>query len=145
MKNGLCTTICKNVRSARVSGNAHFGLVQLPTTTFAAKWAEFRIRCGNGARWDLKRNLGRRLLPVPPSLETRTKRGFPHFHSDDDGGLLTATTPNPTKIGGSYRFLHRTVKSSSLKKLNLLTKCRSQHGLHICYTFSGFRATSNKE
>jgi len=48
------------------------------------------------------------LLPVPPSLETRTKRGFPHFHSDDDGGLLTATTPNPTKIGGSYRFLHRT-------------------------------------
>jgi hypothetical protein len=46
----LCTTICKNVRSARVSGNAHFGLVQPPTTTFAPKWAEFRIRCGNDAR-----------------------------------------------------------------------------------------------
>jgi hypothetical protein len=51
------------------------------------------------------------LLPVPPSLETRTKRGFPHLHSDDDGGLLTATTTNPTKIGVSYRFLHRTIKS----------------------------------
>ena len=49
------------------------------------------------------------LLPVPPSLKTRTKRGFTHFHSDDDGGLLTSTKPNPTKIGGSYRFLHRTV------------------------------------
>src|SRR5208337_1134137 len=46
------------------------------------------------------------LLPVPPSLETRTKRGFPHFHSDDGGGLQTATRPNPTKIGGFYRFLH---------------------------------------
>jgi hypothetical protein len=44
-------------------------------------------------------------------LETRTKRGFPHFHSDHDGGLLTSTTPNPTKIGVSYRFLHRTVKA----------------------------------
>jgi len=43
-------------------------------------------------------------------LETRTKRGFPHFHSDDDGGLLTATTPNPTKMG-SYRFPHRTEKA----------------------------------
>src|SRR5258708_16169198 len=79
----------------RVSGNAHFGLVQLPTTTFAPKWAEFRIRCGNGARWDLKRNLGRRLLPLPPSLETRAKRGFPHCHSEDDGGLLTATNAQP--------------------------------------------------
>jgi hypothetical protein len=36
--------------------------------------------------------------PSPPSLETRTIRGFRHFHSDD-GGLLTATTSNPTKIG----------------------------------------------
>jgi hypothetical protein len=35
------------------------------------------------------------LLPVPPSLETRTKRGFPHFHSDDDGGLMTATRAQP--------------------------------------------------
>jgi hypothetical protein len=28
-------------------------------------------------------------------LETRTKRGFPHFHSEDDGGLLTATNAQP--------------------------------------------------
>jgi hypothetical protein len=40
------------------------------------------------------------LLPVPPSLETRTKRGFPYFHSDHGGGLLIATRPNPNKIGG---------------------------------------------
>jgi len=49
----LCTTICKSVRSARVSGNAHFGLVVPPTTTIAPKWAEFRVRCGNDARGDL--------------------------------------------------------------------------------------------
>ena len=29
-------------------------------------------------------------------------------HSDDGGGLTTPTRSNPTKIRGSYRFLHRT-------------------------------------
>jgi hypothetical protein len=29
-------------------------------------------------------------------------RGFPPFHSDDDGGMLTATTSSPTKIGVAY-------------------------------------------
>jgi hypothetical protein len=29
-------------------------------------------------------------------------RGFPHFHRDDDGGLLTETTSNPAKIGVAY-------------------------------------------
>jgi hypothetical protein len=52
MKKWLCTTICKSVRSARVSGNAHFGLVVPTTTTIAPKWAEFRVRCGNDARRD---------------------------------------------------------------------------------------------
>ena len=56
------------------------------------------------------RILAEDLLPVPPSLETRTKRGFPHFHSDHGGGLLIATRPNPNKIGGAYRFLRRTRK-----------------------------------
>src|ERR1019366_4228559 len=65
----LCTTICKSVRSARVSGNAHFGLPQPPTTTFAPKWAEFRVRCGNDARWDLWRNPGRRFVARPTELE----------------------------------------------------------------------------
>jgi hypothetical protein len=49
---GLCTTICKSVRSARISGNAHWGPLVPPTTTIAPKWAEFRARCGNDARWD---------------------------------------------------------------------------------------------
>src|SRR5258707_12345936 len=40
------------------------------------------------------------LPPVPPSLETRTRHGFPHFHSDDGGGMLAATCPGPNKIGG---------------------------------------------
>ena len=41
------------------------------------------------------RILAEDLLPVPPSLETRTKRGFPHFHSDDRGGFLLAMETNP--------------------------------------------------
>jgi len=44
-------------------------------------------------------------------LETRIKRGFPHSHSDGDGGLPSRyKAPTPRKIGASYRFLHRTVK-----------------------------------
>ena len=35
------------------------------------------------------------LSPVPPSLETRTRRGFLHFHSDNGGGMLAATCPGP--------------------------------------------------
>ena len=50
------------------------------------------------------RILAEDLLPVPPSLETRTKRGFPHFHSDHGGGLLIATSPNPNKIGGGLQI-----------------------------------------
>ena len=60
------------------------------------------------------------LLPVPPSLETCTKRGFPHFHSDDGGGLLTATRPNPSKIGASYSFLHRTINTGDLEYIQKL-------------------------
>src|SRR6202042_3674448 len=83
---------------ARVSGNAHFGLAVPPTTTIAPKWAEFRVRCGN----DLSPGPVAESWPkivVPPSLETCTIRGFPHFHSDVEGGLLTATTIDPTKMG----------------------------------------------
>jgi len=48
----LCTTICKSVRSTRLSGNSDFGLAQHQMTTFASKWAELRVRCGNDAPWD---------------------------------------------------------------------------------------------
>src|SRR5882724_1653300 len=69
---GLCTTICKSVHSTRLSGNQDFGLAQHPTTTFAPKWAELRIRCGNDAPWDLRRNLCRRFVVRPTEL------GNPH-------------------------------------------------------------------
>src|SRR5258707_12024416 len=71
-KNRLCTTICKSVHSTRLSGNQDFGLAQHPTTTFAPKWAELRIRCGNDAPWDLRRNLCRRFVVRPTEL------GNPH-------------------------------------------------------------------
>jgi hypothetical protein len=35
------------------------------------------------------------LPPVPPSLETRTRRGFPHFHSDDGGREVDSDMPRP--------------------------------------------------
>jgi len=76
---GLCTTICKSVHSARLSGNADFGLAQPPTTTFAPKWAEFRVRCGNDARWDLWRKLGRRFVARPTELGNPHQTRIPTF------------------------------------------------------------------
>ena len=64
-------------------------------TTFAPKWAKFQLRCGNDARWDRWRILAEDLLPVPPSLETRTKRGFPHFHSDYGDGTRFGRKSQP--------------------------------------------------
>jgi hypothetical protein len=49
-------------------------------------------------------------------LETRIKRGFPHSHSDGDGGLpWQRQGPTPRKIAASYRFLHRTQKGMELQ------------------------------
>jgi hypothetical protein len=45
---------------------------------------------------------------VPRSLETRTKRGFPHFQSDYGDGTRFGRRPNPAKIAGPVGFLHRT-------------------------------------
>jgi hypothetical protein len=49
------------------------------------------------------------LQPVPRSLETRTKRGFPHSHSDYGDGTRFGRKANPAKIAGPVGFLHRTV------------------------------------
>jgi len=43
-------------------------------------------------------------------LETRTKREFPHFHSDYGDGTRFGRKANPAKIAGPVRFLHRTEK-----------------------------------
>ena len=53
------------------------------------------------------------LLSVPRSLETRTKRGFPHSHSDYGDGTRFGRNANPAEIAGPVRFLHRTVKSKT--------------------------------
>ena len=52
------------------------------------------------------------LSSVPRSLETRTKRGFPHSHSDYGDGTRLGRKANPAKIVGPVRFLHRTKKNS---------------------------------
>jgi hypothetical protein len=48
-------------------------------------------------------------LSVPRSLETRTNRGFPHFHSDYGAGTRFNRKADPAKIAGPVRFLNRTV------------------------------------
>ena len=60
-------------------------------------------------------------LSVPRNLETRTNRGFPHFHSDYGAGTRFDRKADPAKIAGPVRFLHRTVKA----------KCRGCAG-HTC-------------
>ena len=49
------------------------------------------------------------LLSVPRSLETRTKRGFPHSHCDYDDGTRFGRKANPARIADPVRFLHRTL------------------------------------
>jgi hypothetical protein len=48
------------------------------------------------------------LLSVPRSLETRTKRGFPHSHSDYGDSSPVCPKAKPARIAGPVRFLHRT-------------------------------------
>ena len=66
------------------------------------------VRCGNDAPWDLRRNLYAELSLVPGSLETRTKRGFPHSHGDYGDGTRFGGKANPAKIAAPVGFLHRT-------------------------------------
>ena len=49
------------------------------------------------------------LQSVPRSLETRTKRGFPHSHSDYGDGSPGCPKAKPARIAGPVRFLHRTL------------------------------------
>jgi hypothetical protein len=73
----LCITICKTVHSTRLSGNKDFGLAQHLTTTFAPKWAELRVRCGNDAPWDLwRRSLPRICCPSHEAWKPATNAGF---------------------------------------------------------------------
>ena len=83
-----------------------------PTTTFAQNGQNCWVRCGNDAPWALRQNLYGGLSLVPRSLETRTKRGFPHSHSDYDDGTRFGRKANTAKIAGHVGFLHRTEKSN---------------------------------
>lgn len=87
----LCTIICKRVRSARVSVNPHFLMRSHRTRHLQQNAVEMTLGGIYGGI------LADDLAPVPPSLETRNRRGFPHFHID---GMLTATCPGVNQIGG---------------------------------------------
>ena len=78
-------------------------------------------------------------LPLPAPLQTPTKyaagwASSPHaiHFCRRRIGLLASNNP-------------MSFKSIKLKRLSLLTKRGSEHGLHIGYTFSGSPATCNKE
>lgn len=89
-----------------------FRLQHRPTTTFARNGQNWWVRCGNDAPWDLRRNPYAELSLVPRSLETRTKRGFPHSHSGYGDGTRFGGKANPAKIAGPVGFLHRTEYSN---------------------------------
>jgi hypothetical protein len=85
-----------------------FGLGQWSTAASAKNGRNPRFRYGNDALADLSRLPTGSSRFLPRRLETRTQRGFPHFHSDDGCGVLTAMKMNSAKIAGLVRFLHRT-------------------------------------
>ena len=71
------------------------------------KWAEFRVGCANDARWDPIAESWPKIVarPTEPGNPQQTRvLTFPQRRrraADSDNA-------NPTKIGSSYRFLHRT-------------------------------------
>src|SRR5258708_13144959 len=99
----------KNVDITRLSENKDFRLQHRPTTISARNGQNCAVRCGNDAPWDLRRNLYGELSLVPRSLETRTRRGFPHSHSDYGDGSRFGGKGNPAKIALPVGFLHRTI------------------------------------
>ncbi len=69
-------------------------------------------------------------LPLPaPAQSPKNKR------------VAGASSPHEMPLKQTQRtqiqHIATSVKSISLKKLSLLTKCCGEHGSHICYTFSG--------
>jgi hypothetical protein len=54
-----------------------------------------QVRCGNDAPGQPWRVPNRTCRPFPRRVETRIKRGFPHFHSDDGGGLPGSDKAQP--------------------------------------------------
>jgi hypothetical protein len=107
------------VHITRLSEDKDFRLQHRSDDDVCTKWENCWVRCGNDAPWDLRRNLYAELSLVPRRLETRTKRGFPHSHSDygDYGdGTRSGGKANPAKIAGRVGFLHRT----ELKRLDEL-------------------------
>ena len=88
-----------------------------PTTTLERNGQNCWVRCGNDAPWDLRWNLYAELSLVPRRLETRTKRGFPHSHSDYGGGTSSGGKANPAKSLVLVGFLHRTLKVNLHRRL----------------------------
>ena len=82
----------------RLSGSKNFRLQQHPTTTFARKWAELRVRCGNEAPWDLRRNLYRRVVVRPTELgNPHQTRGFHIPTATTATAPVLAVKPTPLK------------------------------------------------
>ena len=84
-----------------------FGPMQWSTAASAKNGRNPRFRYGNDAPKDLSRIPTGSSRFLPRHLETRTQRGFPHFHSDDGCGVPSAMKMNSAKIAGLARFLHR--------------------------------------
>ena len=81
---------------------------QCSTAAFGENGRNPERRYGNdapGIRCDSQTEISNR---NPRRLETRTQRGFPHFHSNDGCGRFSAMKINPAKIVDLVRFLHRT-------------------------------------
>jgi len=87
---------------------------QCSTAAFGENGRNLRLRYGidaPGTRCDTQLEIPNH---NPRRLETRTHRGFPHFHSDDGCRRFSAMNINPAKIVDLVRFLHRT-KNTSLR------------------------------
>ena len=99
----------KSAHSVRVSKTSTFWFPTRFRRPKPRNMPEIRtVRCGNGARRAGQGYVKPHSDPRPPSLESRTERGFPHSHSDGCCWVINGKMPNPAKITGPHSFLCRT-------------------------------------
>jgi hypothetical protein len=72
-----------------------FALGQRSTAAFVENGRNTTLRYGNDAPGDPLRLQTGVSDPYPRRLETRTHRGFPHFHSDDGCGVPFCNEEKP--------------------------------------------------
>ena len=95
----------------------------LPVAAQGLFWLSCWLRCGNAASRESWKSQKATFPRFPQRLETRTKRGFPHFPSDGGCGYDKGQSSRTAKIARSLQILaqNRFSRTRSSRELKALT------------------------